>query len=360
VNTVSQQLVGGIRISFLVGAYVSPVLGVLWERVLPLLYSEFRLRSTPRSSGSGLRDHLPTRAHRGSKAANKKQGREPQHSRCPLRYLVGRLCVYGWRSPVSTFSTRNSEKTRKLRWTMKVLVLLPFLCGVISAASLACSPMPKIGIDISQDLETRAGTDATACCDLCSKTDDCSAWTVTNSTVCALKKSTSGAYACPKCESGVVSPAAFICTGSSANLDLQECKDWQSFYDATNGPQWKACSSNRATPCDCQDDPSGQGLRSKVTCNDRHITELWFIGNGLSGNLSALASPALPNLERFDTACNSMQGDVPSLSIFTNGKMDSCWLNNGLQWCKDRGAPFNAYANLGNLPAGGDSCHPNG
>jgi hypothetical protein len=99
------------------------------------------------------------------------------------------------------------------------------------------------------------------------------------------------------------SPVADVCTGTSAGLPTAECQGWIKFFDATTGTtracmppvppvteytllplscnfltptsrvaagaQWKVCSGQRLTPCEC----------SVVTCVDRfatgkHITQM--------------------------------------------------------------------------------------
>ena len=64
------------------------------------------------------------------------------------------------------------------------------------------------------------------------------------------------------------------CTGTSANLDPDECLAWQVGYDSLNGANWSPCSDKRNDPCGCD---SGAGGR--ILCSGSHITSIEMVNN---------------------------------------------------------------------------------
>jgi hypothetical protein len=100
--------------------------------------------------------------------------------------------------------------------------------------------------------------------------------------------------------------AADACTGSSANLNPDDCSAWQDLYGSTKGSSWTKCSSNRLDPCACGG--------NYVSCTDGRITKLWLGGHNLVGTLPASFSN-MTKLTRLVLGENKLTGLLPALTF---------------------------------------------
>lgn len=138
------------------------------------------------------------------------------------------------------------------------------------------------------------------------------------------------------------------CTGKSADLPEKECKAWQDFFDALDGPNWTSFGSDgREDPCSvkskignpCKGDPASSGsdftrglTRQKpqcdvhgkpdlslppwqepdagVCCSNGHITQLAFALNALKGEIP----DSINDLEELDnlSACGNDITKMPA------------------------------------------------
>ena len=96
------------------------------------------------------------------------------------------------------------------------------------------------------------------------------------------------------------------CTGTSAELDTQQCAAWQTIYDTLGGSSWTQVGPEiRSDPC---------SSLSLIRCSDdgTSLTELHLGNRGLTGQLPADAFGQLPDLTYLMLAHNSLSGPLPT------------------------------------------------
>lgn len=105
------------------------------------------------------------------------------------------------------------------------------------------------------------------------------------------------------------------CEGASSLLPSHECTAWMFFYDATSGPQWKACSGFRLDPCKCR-----YGGFNGVWCTEgkgidgtpvQHLHELYLQDNNLRGTIPSMLG-SFETLRALDLDRNQLSGSIPT------------------------------------------------
>ncbi len=104
-------------------------------------------------------------------------------------------------------------------------------------------------------------------------------------------------------------PLAFSCNNVT-EIPKIECNALVALYNSTNGTNWTNHAGwlTTSTPCSWY----------SVTCNTRHITELFLYNNNLNG-IIPLELSNLPSLQKLNLSFNGLNGNIPAqLGNFNN------------------------------------------